>query len=346
MPCTVIVTDPRARESGSAEEVHVPARASTGRLERTRLRPYLDAGEGLFRTRLVQRLERLLRERGATAVHGLPHSTDFIAAREAAERVGIPFFLSVHDDLRHTLRARPDLGRVMKQVGRAWREAEHRFVISEAMGAEYDYRFGKAPWTLVSDVADPIADGPPTPQPDRCDVYFMSSFFPYRDNFAVLVEALDQLGRDGASPRLVLRGAGQLALELPVPITLELLPFASDAEIANDLDDVDLLYLPLPFDEEMRDFVRFSLSTKMVTYLASGRPILYHGPPDAAAARLLADHGAGVIVPSLERDAVVGGVREARDRAHELGANALALARSRFAPEKVVTPFWSRIVGE
>jgi hypothetical protein len=107
----------------------------------------------------------------------------------------------------------------------------------------------------------------------------------------------------------------------------------------------DVLYLPLPFCERHRDFVRLSLSTKLVSYLASGLPIVYHGPAEAAAARLLATYDAGVLVTSLDPRNVAQALVDARERADALGRNALALARTRFDPDAVRRRFWRPLMA-
>ena len=123
-------------------------------------------------------------------------------------------------------------------------------------------------------------------------------------------------------------------------IPVDVLPFADESAIAHDMERADVLYLPLPFGERHRDFVRLSLSTKLVSYLASGLPIVYHGPPEAAAARLLAAHDAGVLVTSLDPETIARALLDARERADALGRNALALARTRFDPDAVRRRFW------
>ena len=104
--------------------------------------------------------------------------------------------------------------------------------------------------------------------------------------------------------------------------------------------EADVLYFPLPFEARYASFSRFSLSTKLVSYLGSGVPILYHGPRDAAAGRVLGKHGAAVMASSLGMEAVADGLLTPAATWHETGKNALRLARSSFMlPEQQAT-FW------
>jgi glycosyltransferase involved in cell wall biosynthesis len=58
----------------------------------------------------------------------------------------------------------------------------------------------------------------------------------------------------------------------------------------------DLLFLPLAFDSSHSDIVRTAAPGKMAEYLASGRPILVHAPPDSFLAGYFRDHQCGIVV--------------------------------------------------
>jgi glycosyltransferase involved in cell wall biosynthesis len=58
----------------------------------------------------------------------------------------------------------------------------------------------------------------------------------------------------------------------------------------------DLLFLPLAFQSTHPDIVRTAAPGKMGEYLAAGRPILVHAPPDSFLARYFRDHECGVVV--------------------------------------------------
>ena len=69
---------------------------------------------------------------------------------------------------------------------------------------------------------------------------------------------------------------------------IEIRPWgATDAEVTLEAASADVLYLPLPFGDRFAAFTELSLPTKLVTYVGSGRPILYHGPPATATTRVL-----------------------------------------------------------
>jgi hypothetical protein len=123
-------------------------------------------------------------------------------------------------------------------------------------------------------------------------------------------------------------------------VPLSVLPFGSVQDVRADIGASDLLYLPLMFEPTYRDMVAFSLSTKLVTYLASGVPILYHGPPDCAAYELLASNDAAILATSPDPAFVAGAITDGLKRAQELTANACQLARREFMLEDQRARFW------
>jgi hypothetical protein len=168
----------------------------------------------------------------------------------------------------------------------------------------------------------------------------------YEDNFNSLFEALARLRREGVDARLVTR-AGDFGFRVDsrgVPIDSR--PWAPQAEVVRDLDDVDVAYMPLPFGPAHAEFVRCSMSTKMVTYLGSGVPILFHGPGDAAAANLLRRADAAVIAESPDPGAIVSALSADRDRMARVAGNALLLARQQFLLPDIRARFWTPIVEQ
>jgi glycosyltransferase involved in cell wall biosynthesis len=349
MPTLSVCTSPsRPPPDAPVPERHLPARPALGRLETTRANAYLGALELACGPALARRLESLFMEHEVSVVHGVGHSTTFWWAFVASRRRRLPYLLSVHDDLRWSLAGRPEQRFGAARLARVWREADERFVIGEEMGQEYDRRYGARPYSIVTDAAGAVAAGPPHRSPDGLRVYFMGAFhLSYRRNLDCLLAALDSavVRRAFGVVSMRLRCGAIPDYRLDARVSVEVLPFEKESALQRDLEQADALYLPLPFEYRQRDFVRLSFSTKLVTYLASGLPIVYHGPAAAAAARLLADHDAAVVVTSLDPDDIASALIEARERADVLGRNALALARTRFNPEAVCRRFWRPVMA-
>jgi alkanesulfonate monooxygenase SsuD/methylene tetrahydromethanopterin reductase-like flavin-dependent oxidoreductase (luciferase family) len=110
------------------------------------------------------------------------------------------------------------------------------------------------------------------------------------------------------------------------------------------MEEVDFLYMPMPFGPEHENFTRYSVSTKMVTYVGSGLPILYHGPTTSAAFDLLRRHKAGIFLTSLSPEEIARSLTELSNAQREaVVRNALDLARREFMLADQTRKFWGTI---
>jgi Glycosyl transferase 4-like domain len=342
--CTSPEAPPR---TDVVDERHFSSRPRLGRLEHTRLAPSLTALAVPCQRRLARNLRETAVEWRAEAVHSVAHSLDFWPAFRVAQELRLPYLLCVHDDLRYALRGSPVRRLALRRLGAAWRGADARFVITDQLGAEYCERYGERGFSVVTDGLESIAERPPDPSDSTLHVYFMGAYHAtYRENFDALLAALARLraAQPAREVSLTWRGGGlPFGHESDVP--MEVRGFGPEDVPQREAGSADLLYLPLPFGRAHRDFVRFSLSTKLVTYLGTGRPILYHGPKDAAAARLLTEHDAAIVVDSPRPEDLVAALDRGLPQARSMGANALTLARREFSLSHVRDGFLSGLDG-
>ena len=358
MECSLVCTSPEAPSVPDLRrEVHMPIRPYFGRVERTRFARLPRLTAPLFRRRFVRRFERLCRNRDAVAVHAIPHGgLDFHYAHLTAAKLGIPFLLQVHDDFAFSSRGHVAPSKAQRAMHTAWRDAAARFVISDPLGQEYCRRYGKRDYTVVTDGLEVVASRRVPPSPDRLRIYFMGLFhLEYEDNLRVLCRALKRLRtmRPSIETAITLRcGTLRLAVKKTAPDLIRVLPLGTELDVQRDLELADLLYLPLPFDEAFDQLVRFSLSTKLVTYLGSGKVILYHGPQRAALHALLSQHSAALFHSSLEVDSLAGLLCRVCDDPQstaQICANGLQLARAQFMLQDQRVKFWDaviRVVGQ
>ena len=141
---------------------------------------------------------------------------------------------------------------------------------------------------------------------DRFRITHTGSFFGRRDPRPFL-QALHDSGLDVVARFLGdFRAADrEWAKQLELGDRLELLPYASRAESLALQRDSDALLLIIP---EAGGRGKGVLSGKVFEYLAVGRPVLATVPTDGAAAELLRETGAGVVVPPDDPDAIREGL--------------------------------------
>ena len=292
-----------------------------------------------------RRLRKTLIAHKVQAVHSIPQGIEYWYTFRVARELGLSFYFNVHDDLSYNLRNFPLKDRAMQHLGPVWREANGRIVISEAMGEEYNRRYGERPYIVVTDGLTNIATQPrPTP-PNHRHVYFMGSIhISYENNFQTLLHALRRLRNDGCDVSLTVRGGIPFEFN-PGSVPFHQLPWGSQEDVRADLKSADLLYFPLPFEPQFESFVRFSLSTKLVTYAGSGVPILFHGPRHSAAGQLLAKHDACLMADSPATKTLADLITTPTDRSAVVAQNALNLARTRFRIEDQRSKFWSLLLG-
>jgi glycosyltransferase involved in cell wall biosynthesis len=338
-----VVTGVEASAPGDWDEVHVPLRPSLP-TDGSRFNHWGDGVEVALAPAASRRLRGLLRSHGATVVHTVTHAPSFWPALQAARGLGLPVVLTVHDDLRYLLRHSPLRGTALRRLGAAWRDADVRIVIAEAMGREYAARYGERPFSIVTDGLRPADLHEPRVRGGLA-VYFAGLFHRgYRDNLVRLLAALDLVAaRTPAVNASFTARCGSLPGEFDAAVPVRALPFGPESVVGEDLARADLLYLPLMFGEEYRDMTDFSLSTKLVTYLGSGIPILYHGPPRGAAHEVLARHDAAILAPSMDPEDIATALAEAPRRAPAVVRNALALARSEFMLTEQRRRFWAAV---
>lgn len=99
--------------------------------------------------------------------------------------------------------------------------------------------------------------------------------------------------------------------------------FVTGREYEGVFDSADVFVHVESFDEKNRERVRYSISTKIIECLASGRPLLAYGPGDVASMAYLRRHHCAVLAQSRrELPAAVEAVLTQEDLRQELVRNA------------------------
>lgn len=152
---------------------------------------------------------------------------------------------------------------------------------------------------------------------ERFRITHTGSFFGKRDPRPFL-QALHDSGVDAVARFLgdFRSSDREWAAELGLGDRLEVIPYAPRVESLELQRDSDALLLLIP---EAGGRGKGVLSGKVFEYLASGRPILAAVPPDGAAADLIRETGAGIVVPPDDVDALKAALVELEGRFRDGG---------------------------
>lgn len=130
-----------------------------------------------------------------------------------------------------------------------------------------------------------------------------------RQEWEALLGALSSVGwRIGGRQVRIRVLSPKLNLQGTDATNIEYLGWRSVNETLGLLSETDVNYLPYWFDEQRKLFVEQCFPNKLSTYLASGRPVFYHGPAYASVAEFLTRYPAGYCCHSLESAQIIRGL--------------------------------------
>jgi glycosyltransferase involved in cell wall biosynthesis len=247
---------------------------------------------------------RIVRSEGIDVVLTTsPPSSVHLVGAAVQQATGIPWVADLRDSLvAHPHRAAERLLVRAKEQGEhavaklVARRASAIVAVSDAIAAELRERNPRGPVEVIPNGSDfdDFAGLEHHPS-ERFRITHAGSFFGKRDPRPFLT-ALQQSGLDDVTARFLgdFRSADrEWAESLDLGDRLELIPYAPRRRSLELQRDSEALLLLIP---EAGGRGKGVLSGKVFEYLAAERPILAAVPPDGAAALLIRDAGAGVVV--------------------------------------------------
>lgn len=281
----------------------------------------------------AQRMIRAASNIDHDVVHVINHGP-FSAVLCDHSRSSKPLWVSFHDHFS-TISSYEDAKRL-------WLLADRRFLISRELGLEYQKLFGDKNFELITDGVLPSELSlPKLKEGSPICIYFAGLLhIEYLPLFRVFADSLELLAKDGFKFKLILRGTQKASFLNARSFEVEYRQnFVTDEHIKAELDEADILYLPIKFD--IADFYLYSLSTKMVGYLGASGSILYHGPEESAACRLLTTYQASENCTSYSAEELKHHILKLLDNKHAISSNAKALAKQQFDLLKLQKQFWN-----
>ena len=105
---------------------------------------------------------------------------------------------------------------------------------------------------------------------------------------------------------VTLRFAGaELKMEPDGPMSIEYLGWRSVEDMIRLMSECDVLYLPQPFSESLRECAELSFPNKLCTYLPARRPILLHAPAYGSLHAYFQRFPCGPVSSQLESDELI-----------------------------------------
>lgn len=331
---------PRQRFIGKISSV--VAFAAEGMTELTAVRALIDKAVKFGREQKVDRVWAVLQ--GQTTIR---------MAQAVADRLGVPLHTQVWDPFSWWAKANNIDGmtrhRVQSMFDNAVRRSRFVATASEPMAKLYGDRFGAAAVPVISSHPIAMAQAPDLATDDKAPIVIGMA-----GQFYAAAEWLQFLGAmQNARWRLAGRHVRIVVLgPQPPPGAVDrhvsFLGWKSQPNAAFILSRCDMLYCPYPFDSAMREVSQYSFPSKLVLYLAAGRPTVFHGPGDSSPARYIESRQCGVIADRLSDTAIYEQLeRLAGDPAtyRTMGKNAQAAFRHDFTLGSMARSFNTFIGG-
>lgn len=320
---------------GNIPEIFVAAQPAPRRWMRWYLRTWTTwLRENAFRSLTIRRIRKEAQALSYDAIHVVNHSAFSSALCDESFCAGKPLWVSFHDHFTTTstsATATMDL----------WNRADRRLVISPELGHEYQRLFGQKEFEVITDgVSAEEISTPNTNAPEVTSIYFAGLLhIEYLPLFEVLADALDKLTKEGFAFKLILRGTQQVKFLNNRSFQTEYRSdFISDLEVKKELDAATILYLPIKFS--IRNFYLYSLSTKMISYLGGSGAILYHGPEDSAACKLLQKTDSAICCTSLQTSELCAAIKCPISEINWVSHYAKVLANNEFCLVNIQRRFW------
>lgn len=228
-------------------------------------------------------------------------------AVRVAGQLGVPLFTQVLDPPTWWIRGlrldRFTARKVLREFELALRASECCATASWNMAEDYIREYGIDAIPVIPSL-DRLAAMPAAQQLHAGDevVICLAGQLYATEEWNALLAALRSAGWMIGGRRVSLRilGRNTPALAVDAPVRIEFLGWHSQAQTLRLLSEADILYCPYWFNPLFQQECRHSFPSKLTSYLASGRPVLFHGPAYASPASFLKKTGAGLCCHSLD----------------------------------------------
>lgn len=232
--------------------------------------------------------------------------------------------------------------RMLALVAAATAKAARCLAIGESMAEAYQTRYGRpfeafqntidvARWSAAAK-ADPASTG-------RLHLLYTGSILPFAqaDSLAECCRVIAELADDGMEISLDIHAPDflvePLRNRLCVSDVIRIRPsITDDTEYFAALAAADGLLLPVNFDSASVAFIRYSMPTKVPSYLVAGTPVLVYGPAQVAQVDYARRAGWGLVLDRRDSEGLKAALRrlaEDGELRRQLWLNARQVAAER-----------------
>ena len=289
---------------------------------------------------LIERAVAFGREQQVDRVWAvLQGQTTIRMALAVAQRLNVPLHSQVWDPFSWWVRANRIGDRTARDIQDLFdatiRGSAAVATASQPMAELYRDRFDVKALPVI--LGCPVACTPPALAIGESLVIGMAGQFYAADEWLQLLRVLESVHWTVAGRRVSIVAMGPT--KPPSAYAhVTFLGWKPQPEALKLLSGFDLLYCPYPFDPAMREVAEFSFPSKLVLYLAAGRPVLFHGPDFSAPAHYIASKGCGIVVTDLAAATLLTEIERLvgdRSRYAETAAKAQAAFREDFTLESM-----------
>lgn len=234
------------------------------------------------------------------------------------QKTNIPIYTHTWDSLDWWLRARRidklSSHWILKQYDRVIKNSKSSSVASWGMSDLYQKKYNKTCPVIIDGLDKNLSISPAKMHENSSDTFTiaMAGQLYARAEWDILVDALNNVNwkLKGKQISLIVMG-GSFYHETSTPTRITFLGWHDRENLVKTLSKSDLLYLPYWFSDNFLLESKTSFPSKLVSYFASGKPVLCHAPEYASPTKYIRANDAGFVCSKNEQASIIQAIEKA-----------------------------------
>ncbi|MFH1822846.1 MAG: glycosyl transferase [Patescibacteria group bacterium] len=224
------------------------------------------------------------------------------------KELDIPLITQVWDPPEWWLRVRKVSPKyqdsILQEFGKAIKESRVCATTSWVMSKEYHNKYGVETIPFLPSLPSDMALKSSAKPHDRNEyIIALAGQIYAKEEWNALISALDQIDWRINNRSVKINLIGRFNIEKRPGINF--MGWQSQPNTIKLLSESDLLYCPYWFDPAYEKETRLSFPSKLTTYLASSRPVFFHGPAYASVSKFLVSTKSGYTCHSLKPNDII-----------------------------------------